>query len=194
MWEAPRQREQPLGARAGEPVDRLVVVADRTEIVAVAQPEVEQRLLEEVDVLVLVDREGAPAVVHGRAGSVVGLQQSRRALEEVLEVEQPLGGLAPLVLAEHPEHEVGRDRRLVIAEPVAVRIGREAAVLRPFDLRGEVAGGTEAERAREPVADAAQENRLRGEDPAWISLEVAEQGKRRRMEGRGPHAVDAERA
>ena len=87
MREPPRQREQPLGARAGEPVDRLVVVADRAEVVPVAEPEVEQRLLEKVDVLVLVDGERAPAVVHRRAHRVVRLQQPRRALEQILEVE-----------------------------------------------------------------------------------------------------------
>ena len=51
--------EQVLGPGAGERVDRLVVVADDAEVVAVAEPEVEERLLEEVDVLVLVDGERA---------------------------------------------------------------------------------------------------------------------------------------
>ena len=52
-----RHPEQVLRAGAGERVDRLVVVADDAEVVAVAEPEVEQRLLQEVDVLVLVDGE-----------------------------------------------------------------------------------------------------------------------------------------
>ncbi len=124
----------------------------------------------------------------------VALQQARRPLEQVLEVEQPLGVLPPLVLPEHPEREIGRDRRLVVAEPVAVGVRSEAPVLRPLDLRGEVARGAEAVRTRQRVADAAQEDRLRGEDPARVSLEVAEQRQRRRVEGRGAHAVGAERA
>ena len=116
MREAPRQREQPPGARTGEPVDRLVVVADRAEVVPFSEPEVEQRLLEEVDVLVLVDGEGAPAVAHRRARVLVALEQAHRSLEQVLEVEQLVGRLPPLVLPEDAEHQVGRDRRLVITE------------------------------------------------------------------------------
>src|SRR6185295_3332919 len=49
--EAPRHVEQVLRAGARERVDRLVVVADDAEVVAFAEPEVEQRLLEQVDVL-----------------------------------------------------------------------------------------------------------------------------------------------
>jgi hypothetical protein len=41
-----RQRKQPLGARAREAVDRLVVVTDDAYVVTLAEPEVEQRLLE----------------------------------------------------------------------------------------------------------------------------------------------------
>jgi hypothetical protein len=44
--EALRQAEQVLRRRAGERVDRLVVVADRAELVARAEPAVEQRLLQ----------------------------------------------------------------------------------------------------------------------------------------------------
>jgi hypothetical protein len=189
---APRQREQPRGARAREAVDRLVVVADRAELVPLAEPEVEQRLLEEVDVLVLVHGEGAPALVHHRPRLVV-LEQPHRPLEHVLEVEHALSPLAALVLSEDPAHEVERQRRLVVAETVVVRLGREPPVLRPLDLRREIAGGAEAVRPRERVADPAQEERLRGEDPAGISQEVAEEGERRRVEGRGAHAVGAER-
>ena len=191
--EAPRQREQPLGARPREAVDRLVVVADRAEVVPLAEPEIEQRLLEEVDVLVLVDGEGTPAVVHRRAGGVIALQQACRPLEEVLEVEQPLGRLPPLVLPEHAQRKVGRDRRLVVPEPVAIRLGRETPVLGPLDLGREIAGGPEAERSRQRVADPPQKRCLRGQDPARIALEVAEQRERRRVEGRGAHAVRAER-
>jgi hypothetical protein len=192
MWEAPRQCEQPLCARAREAVNRLVVVADRAEVVPVAEPEVEQRLLEQVHVLVLIDGEGSPAVVHRRPHALVPFEQPRRLLEQVLEVEQPLRGLTSLVLPEHPQREVGRDRRLVVAEPVVVRVGCEASVLRPLDLRREVAGGPEAERPRQRVADPPQERRLRREDPPRIPFEVPQQRERRRVEGRGAHAVGTE--
>jgi hypothetical protein len=85
--EALRQREQPASARAREAVDRLVVVADRAELVPLAEPEVEQRLLEEVDVLVLIHGEGAPALVYRRPSLLVLLEQPHSPLEQVLEVE-----------------------------------------------------------------------------------------------------------
>jgi len=53
-----------LGARAGEAVDRLVVVADGAQLVRGTEPALEQRLLEKVDVLVLVDCERAVAVAE----------------------------------------------------------------------------------------------------------------------------------
>ena len=45
--------------RAGEGVDRLVGVADHAQVVATAEPGVEQQLLQRVDVLVFVDDEVA---------------------------------------------------------------------------------------------------------------------------------------
>ena len=51
------EAEQMVGRGAGERVDRLVVVADDADVVAVAEPPVEQRRLQRVHVLVLVDRE-----------------------------------------------------------------------------------------------------------------------------------------
>ena len=110
----------------GEAVDRLVVVADRAELVALAEPELEQRLLEQVHVLVLVDRERAPALAHERERGVVVLEHADRALEQILEVERARLFLAPLVLAEDAMREVGRDRRLVPFEPAEVRLAASA--------------------------------------------------------------------
>ena len=64
MREPLRHREQVLRRSAGERVDRLVVVADDAELVARAEPELEQRLLEQVHVLVLVDGERAEALAE----------------------------------------------------------------------------------------------------------------------------------
>ena len=105
-----------LRARAGEGVDRLIVVADRAQLVAVAEPAVEQRLLEQVHVLVLVDRERAVAVAHLLERARVGVEEPDRHLEQVLEVDVALVGLAPLVVAVDLDHQVLRDRRLVVAE------------------------------------------------------------------------------
>ena len=57
LREAAPEPEQVLGRRAGEGVDRLVRVADHAQVVAVAEPRVEQPLLQRRDVLVLVDHE-----------------------------------------------------------------------------------------------------------------------------------------
>ena len=81
----------------------------------------------------------------------------------------------------------------MVAELGAIGVGREPPILRPLDLGREVAGGPEAERARQRVADPAQQKRLRREDPALVALEVAEQGQRRRVERRGAHAIHTER-
>src|SRR5207245_8341012 len=102
--------EQPVRARAGESVDRLIVVADDTHVVAVAQPEVEQRLLQEIDVLVLVNGERAPAPTNECKRLLVVLEQPDRAPEQVLEIERTRLVLPPLVLAEDAQREVGRQR------------------------------------------------------------------------------------
>ena len=78
--EPTRETEQVVGRRAGERVDRLVVVAHDAEVVASAEPAVEQPRLQRVHVLELVDGEG----VEPRAGRLGGLgvlveQSGRRA-------------------------------------------------------------------------------------------------------------------
>lgn len=49
--------EEVVGGGAGEGVDGLAGVADDAEVVAVAEPEFEESLLEGADVLVFVDHE-----------------------------------------------------------------------------------------------------------------------------------------
>ncbi len=149
--EPPRRGEQVLGAGAGEGVDRLVVVADDAEVVAVAEPEVEQRLLQQVDVLVLVDGEGGVARAEAVDRRRVALVEAHGLLEQVLEVGQALLGLARLVGAVDPGHQVGRDRRLVPAQLAEVALGPDPAVLRPLDLGREVAGRPELVRRRQAV-------------------------------------------
>ena len=147
MREAARQREQVLRRRAGERVDRLVVVADCAELVARAEPAVEERLLEQVHVLVLVDREGAVALAEGAERPVVLVVEVDREGQEVLEVDEAVGRLPPLVLPEDPGHQVGRDRRVVVVQCGPVGLRREPAVLGPLHLGREVARRPEAVRA-----------------------------------------------
>ena len=58
---AGREARQERRRGAGEGVDRLVLVADDAQVVAIAQPQLEEALLERVRVLVLVDAEPAVA-------------------------------------------------------------------------------------------------------------------------------------
>ena len=111
--EAARHAEQVLGAGAGERVDRLVVVADDAEVVAVAEPEVEQRLLQQVDVLVLVDGERAVLrAERRRAPARPPRRAAPRARAGPRSRSAPSACLPPLVLAVDALHQVERDRRL----------------------------------------------------------------------------------
>ena len=179
---APRHREQVLGRGTREGIDRLVVVADDAELVAAAEPAFEQLLLEQVDVLVLVDREREIAVAElaCRVGALV--EEPDGPLEQVLEVDRAGGRLALLVLAVDARHQVGWDRRL--GRVIQVVGGADAPVLRPFDLGGEVAGRPEAVRAGQAVRDLPQEERLGGEDLARrTALEIGQLREGRGVEG-----------
>src|SRR4029077_543508 len=110
---------------------RLVVVADRTELVAVAEPPIEQRLLQEVHVLVLVDGERAEVAANLGQGAGILVEETDRRFEEVLEVDEPSLFLLDLVAAEDAEHQIRRDRRLVLAQAPPGRPRRQAEVLCP---------------------------------------------------------------
>ncbi len=190
--EAARHAEQVLRPGAGERVDRLVVVADDAEIVSVAEPEVEERLLEKVDVLVLVDGERAVLRAERRGGALVLLEQPNRRLEQILEVHEPLLVLAALVVAVDARHEVVRDRRLAVGGRGEVLVGRDAPVLRPLDLGREIARGPELERTWQPVADVPQRQRFRREDLAdRAGREMTQLAERRGVERPRAHALDA---
>ena len=145
---ATRHFEQVLRARARERVDRLVVVADDAEVVALAEPVLEQLLLEQVDVLVLVDGECSVLRAEDVARELVALEELHGELEQVLEVDCAVRLLARLVVAVDAVHEIGRDGRLAPLRLGAVAGNADAAVLRPLDLRRQVARGPEFERRR----------------------------------------------
>ena len=188
------QLEQMARRCPGERVDRLVVVADRAEVVALAEPELEQRLLEQVHVLVLVDGERAIARLDDAERVRVALEEADRPREQILEVDGAALLLAPLVVAEHALHQLRRDRRLVLAEPVEIRLGGQAPVLRPLDLGREVCRRGELVRHRERVADRPKRQHLRREDLQVRHLpEVRELRERGGVEGRRAHALDPER-
>ena len=85
---------------AGEPVDRLVGIADHAQVGAVAEPGPQQAELRGAGVLELVDEEvaEAPALRGGELG--VALEHVGAAGDEVVEVDEPALALLALVAAE----------------------------------------------------------------------------------------------
>ena len=158
-----------LRSGAGERVDRLIVVTDDAEIVAVAEPVLEQALLQQVDVLILVDGERAVLRAEGRHDLLVVLEQTDRAFEQILEVEEAVGFLTTLVVDVDARHQVGGNRRIAVDGGVRVLLRPDAAVLRPLDLGGEVTGRPELVRRAQLVPDLAKQQRLRRQDPADLA-------------------------
>ena len=143
--EAARDAEQVLRPGAGERVDRLVVVADDAKVVAVAEPVLEQLLLQQVDVLILVD--GERSVLRAKRVAHVG-GVLRRAARPARAGPRSRSGPRPPSAA----RTLGRlgasgrgDRGLPAIGLCPIPLDGDAPVLRPFDLRGQVAGGTELE-------------------------------------------------
>src|SRR6266508_957185 len=126
-------------ARAGEAEDRLIVVADDADLLALAEPSVEQRLLQEVDVLILVDGDRLVAGLEAFAAVGIVLVHLDRKLEQVLEVQLARSLLAPLVLGVDALHELHGQRRQVPVEVVDVVHRADAATLRALDLARELA-------------------------------------------------------
>ena len=83
------------GTREG--VDRLRWVTDDRHVVALAEPQVEQALLQGIDVLVLIHDELAVLAVHGADDVVALLENADREQQDVLEVNDPSGLLDVLV-------------------------------------------------------------------------------------------------
>jgi hypothetical protein len=147
----------------------------------------------QVHVLVLVDRERAVPRLDDAERVAVALVELDRHHEQVLEVDVAVRILPPLVVAEDALHQLRWDRRVVLAQAVEVRLGRQPPVLRPLDLGREVDGGRELVRHRQRVADPAQRERLRGEHAQLLHLaEEPELRERGGVERRGTDALHAE--
>jgi hypothetical protein len=81
----------------------------------------------------------------------------------------------------------------VRAEPLEVRLRRQAPVLSPLDLGGEVAERPELVRRRERAPDRLEHQRLRRQDlPEPVAGEVAELRERRGVKRPGLDAADTE--
>lgn len=133
--------EQMVGGGSGEGVDRLAGVADDTEVVPVAEPEVEQPLLERADVLVLVDDEVLVLTAHVVGDVVAVLQDADGEEQHVLEVDHCAVALQLLV------HRVDLGDLGGIARGVPLGLGDHGRIvgghglgdLGPFDLARDIA-------------------------------------------------------
>ncbi len=136
------ESEQERRGGAGEGVDRLRRVAHDADLVAVAQPEVEQALLQRTDVLVLVDHE-VPVLAAHRLGCVPAVGEDPDGeQEDVLHVDDAAAALRVLVGAVELSHSgrVEARRRNPAGGDRSLRVlrRRDLADLGPFDLRGQV--------------------------------------------------------
>ena len=82
-----REAEQIGTVRAGEAVDGLARIAHDADIVAIAQPDGEQGVLQRADVLVLVHREEAVALAQLHRRPRLRLQHAGGQDQHVLEVD-----------------------------------------------------------------------------------------------------------
>jgi hypothetical protein len=188
-------------AGAGEGVDRLVGVADHAEVVAAAEPGVEQQLLQRVDVLVLVDHEVAVLLPDLRRHLLVLGHHGRGQLQDGLEVDEVALAPDPLVGLVDAAELLGRDRW----RAVVLRGGRHVVLradlrdLGPLHLGGDVAQlralGGEPQAAARLTQDGQlglDDRRRRAADHA--RPEEGELAQRRGVERAGLHPGRAERA
>ena len=197
-----RELAQVARVGAGEGVDGLGGVADHADLVAAAEPQVEQGRLEGRDVLELVDDE--PFVLAADLGGdplVVG-EQAGGEEQDVFHVHAGLGALDLLVAAEEPADRLGveaGDGAAGAQGDAGVVVGADVADLGPLDLGGDVAqlglvgpdalpGGGGGEHAELGLG---QRGQLGAVD---VGPEVAQLAQGRGVEGAGLHALGAEPA
>ncbi|ESU46325.1 hypothetical protein P376_5701 [Streptomyces sp. HCCB10043] len=132
--------QQVVGGGPGEGVDRLAGVADDAEVVPVADPEVEQPLLERADVLVLVDDEVLVLAAHVVGDVSPVLEDADHQQQHVLEVDHRAVALELFVRGV----DLGEDRRVAGGVPLGLGDGRRVVGgdglgdLGPLDLAGDV--------------------------------------------------------
>ena len=95
---------QIIRGRARERVNGLRDVADDAHVVAPSQPQVEQTRLEEVDVLELIDHEGAVLLAHDGGDVGALLQHAAQVDEDVLKIDDAALVLRVLVHVQESCH------------------------------------------------------------------------------------------
>ncbi len=178
-------------------------VADHAQVVAVAEPRVEQQLLQRVHVLVLVHHEVPEQVVHLVGGGPVVEQDGGGQLEDGLEVDQV--PLPPQLLVGGVDRgqagRPGRGRAARGGRGGRVPVRADLGDLGPLDLAGRVGQGARAAVQADlgplgRLADQAglavdQLRRAPADDPRPEVVELAQRG---RVERGRPHQPDAQLA
>ena len=156
------EAEQVLRGGAGEGVDGLAGVAHDAEVVAAAEPQLQEPLLQRRDVLVLVDDEVPVLLPDGRGHLRVLLQDADGDQQHVLEVDDVAVGLDVLIGLEDPRHG-GQ----VEAARIAAALGvfqivrrRQHGDLGPLDFGGEVPDGGPVRAEPEPAGGLGDHLRL----------------------------------
>lgn len=193
--------QQVVGGGAGERVDRLAGVADDAQAVPLAEPQLQEALLEGADVLVLVDHEVLVLAADLLGDVVPVLEDADGEQEHVLEVDHPPVALELFV------RPVDLGDLGGVARGIAQRLGDRRRVvggdglgdLRPLDLARDVPQLAPVE------PDAAAGARLRDQldlaldQPGQLTAdrlgpEVLELAQGGRVEGAGLDAARAELA
>jgi hypothetical protein len=188
------------GSREG--VDRLGRVADDAQLVATAQPQVQQPLLQGVDVLIFVDDEVSILIADGARDVHPLVEDAGHEQQDVLEVDDPALGLALLVAFPHPGHRGVVDAWRFAARPPGargIRLRGQQRDLAPLDLGREVADGGAVELHPQPRHGLSDNGRLagkhlRGRAADRLRPEEVQLAQRRGVEGARRHSPDAELA
>ncbi len=185
--------------RAGEAVDRLVGIAHHAQVVAAAEPGVEQALLQRRDVLVLVHHEVAVARADLLRDVAVLLQRAGHDHQQVGEVDDAGPALGLLELLVDARHGVRGHRDVTAGRacPLGIGGGRGEHGLRPVDLGREVAHLGAVDPQPQPRGAVADEPDRVVQDVGHRAAEhargeVLQLAQRRGVEGAGLHAVRAE--
>ncbi len=133
--------QQVIGGGAGEGVDGLAGVADDAQVVAVADPQVEEALLEGADVLVLVDHEVLVLAAHGLRDVVPVLDHADGEQQHVLEVDHAAVALELLVRGVDPADLGGVTGGLAtgLGDGGRIVLRHGLGDLGPFDLARDIA-------------------------------------------------------
>jgi hypothetical protein len=183
----------------GERVDHLVRVPDHAQLVAVAEPGVEQQLLQRVHVLVLVDHEVPERVAHLVGRAAVLEHDGGGQLEHRLEVDQVPLAPQPFVAVVDERHGLrsGRGRAARRRGGAGVFLRPDLGRLGPLDLAGRVGQPRAVQMDPRLLGRLAHQahlgiDQLRRPTADHPRPEVFQLAQRGRVEGGRPHLCGAE--